>query len=227
MRTVEADPRVLSTADSHLDNQTSCHTRHLGNSTEQRPIPAISRSPAPQLLGSDPRRWCRRRLAAIAHHGSLSSSPQVYYESGQESRRRAFMRHPAKLMPIGSASYRISPLASIMALIMIASLLPGLATAAFIEFENCLPGTYVNNDPKLLQWKPLYVDASFDTESPRHTLKVTMWGNVTGKSTNVTLPPGIAPSGTTNPGRTVRSRTCQIQTRPSRREQLSTAKSMF
>ncbi|KAM7197649.1 putative flavin carrier protein 3 [Naviculisporaceae sp. PSN 640] len=64
------------------------------------------------------------------------------------------------------------------------------AKAAFIVFENCLPESYVNNDPKPLQWVPAKVDASFDTIDPRHTLRITMWGNVTGSAVNVPLPPG-------------------------------------
>ncbi|KAK4212843.1 putative flavin carrier protein 3 [Rhypophila decipiens] len=64
------------------------------------------------------------------------------------------------------------------------------AGAAFIAFENCLPEAYVNNEPKPLQWVPAGVDASFDTVDPKHTLRITLWGNVTGSATNVTLPPG-------------------------------------
>ncbi|KAK0730584.1 hypothetical protein B0H67DRAFT_474003 [Lasiosphaeris hirsuta] len=62
------------------------------------------------------------------------------------------------------------------------------ALAAFVHFENCLPESYINNDPKPLQWEPKFVDASFDTEDPKHTLRVTMWGNVTGSFRNVSLP---------------------------------------
>lgn len=36
---------------------------------------------------------------------------------------------------------------------------------------------------------PLFVDAAFDTLNPNHTLRVTMYGNVTGTRTNAPLPP--------------------------------------
>lgn len=62
------------------------------------------------------------------------------------------------------------------------------AAAAFVSFENCLPESYINNVPTPLQWVPRWVDASFDS-SDKHTLRVTMWGNVTGAYSDVTLPP--------------------------------------
>ncbi|KAK0628140.1 hypothetical protein B0T17DRAFT_504847 [Bombardia bombarda] len=63
------------------------------------------------------------------------------------------------------------------------------AAAAFVAFENCLDDSYKNFEPTPLQWVPVTFDASFDTEDPKHTLRLTMWGNVKGSSTNVTLPP--------------------------------------
>lgn len=62
-----------------------------------------------------------------------------------------------------------------------------------MTFENCLPESYINNDPTPLQWMPHSVDASFNASDPKHTLRVTMWGNVTGTFTNVTLPPPESP----------------------------------
>lgn len=75
-----------------------------------------------------------------------------------------------------------------------------VAAATLKNYENCLPDTYRYNVPTLLQWVPYQVDASFDTKSPKHTLRVTMWGNVTGSIYNVTLPP---PNSTdwTNPNK--------------------------
>ena len=68
------------------------------------------------------------------------------------------------------------------------------AAAARVDFRNCLSDTYVNNkNPVLLQWVPAYVDASFDTQSPDHTIRVTMYGNVTGTRTNDPLPPWDSP----------------------------------
>ncbi|KAJ9157384.1 Integral membrane protein [Pleurostoma richardsiae] len=62
------------------------------------------------------------------------------------------------------------------------------ALGVLVPFENCLSESYRDNDPTPLQWVPLYVDASFGLEEPIHKLKITMWGNVTGSFTNVTLP---------------------------------------
>lgn len=75
-------------------------------------------------------------------------------------------------------------------LVLILGILSRPCAAAFIAYENCLPDYYVNNEPKLLQWVPEAVDASFNTANGKHTLRITMWGNVAGSATNVTLPPG-------------------------------------
>jgi hypothetical protein len=64
---------------------------------------------------------------------------------------------------------------------------------AFISFQNCLSDNYRNSQPLALQFVPLYVDASFNTTDPAHTLVVTVYGNVTGSYTNETLPPPDSP----------------------------------
>lgn len=61
--------------------------------------------------------------------------------------------------------------------------------AVLTRFDNCLPDSYQFADPLPLQWVPLYFDARFDTEAKSHGLRLTVWGNVTGSRTNVTLPP--------------------------------------
>ncbi|KAI1382335.1 hypothetical protein F4677DRAFT_23420 [Hypoxylon crocopeplum] len=68
------------------------------------------------------------------------------------------------------------------------------ASAVFVSFENCLPDNYIYTkqpaEEVQLQWIPLFVDAEFDTENPSHNLRVTVWGNVTGRAGNTTpLPP--------------------------------------
>lgn len=75
-------------------------------------------------------------------------------------------------------------------LMLILAILSRPCGAVSIAYENCLPESYVNNEPKPLQWVPAHFDAFFDTTNAKHTLRITMWGNVTGSSTNVTLPPG-------------------------------------
>ncbi|OAA53772.1 integral membrane protein [Niveomyces insectorum RCEF 264] len=67
------------------------------------------------------------------------------------------------------------------------------ADAAFVSFQNCLADNYLDNDPVLLQWVPLYVDASFDAKNASHNLVVTLYGNVTGSLTSSDLPPWNSP----------------------------------
>ncbi|KAK4128307.1 hypothetical protein N657DRAFT_561246 [Parathielavia appendiculata] len=67
------------------------------------------------------------------------------------------------------------------------------AAAANVSFENCLSETYIKNVPTPLQWVPKFVDASFNSTDGKHTLRVTMWGNVTGAFTNVALPSAGSP----------------------------------
>jgi len=52
--------------------------------------------------------------------------------------------------------------------------------AAFIHFTNCLSPSRLNSNE--LQFRPLFVDARYDDENSRHTLNVTVYGNVTGKT---------------------------------------------
>lgn len=65
-------------------------------------------------------------------------------------------------------------------LFVLAVLLPQPAHAARVTFDNCLSTNYKEHEPRRLQFEPLFVDAVFDTESDRHGLRVTAWGNVTG-----------------------------------------------
>ena len=69
-----------------------------------------------------------------------------------------------------------------------------VSVAVFVPFDNCLAESYKYNDPAPLQWVPMFVDAAFHTTGPKHTLRVIMWGNVTGSSTNVELPPPGSPN---------------------------------
>ncbi len=68
------------------------------------------------------------------------------------------------------------------------------AAALITSYDNCLGDNYLAaRNPVLLQWIPLYVDAAFDTQNPKHTLRVTLYGNVTGTLTTATLPPWDSP----------------------------------
>jgi hypothetical protein len=84
-------------------------------------------------------------------------------------------------------------LAAVSWLILVPCAVLRPVAAATVPFENCLSESYINNEPTPLQWVPLWVDASFNATDPKNTLRVTMWGNVTGAFTNVTLPPPDSP----------------------------------
>ncbi|KAK3299110.1 uncharacterized protein B0H64DRAFT_387167 [Chaetomium fimeti] len=88
---------------------------------------------------------------------------------------------------------RPSVFAAIASLIFVPSAVFRPAAAAAVPFENCLSASYINNIPTPLQWVPHWVDASFNATDPKHTLRVTMWGNVKGAFTDVVLPPPESP----------------------------------
>ncbi len=92
-------------------------------------------------------------------------------------------------------SYPGRPATKPLLLLVAAALLARPAAAALVAFDNCLADNYQSaRNPVLLQWVPLYVDAAFDTQSPRRTLRVTMFGNVTGERTNDPLPAWDSPA---------------------------------
>ena len=72
------------------------------------------------------------------------------------------------------------------------------ATAAFIDFQNCLPEDTLNSQPLTLQFQPNYTDAKFNTTDPSHFVTLTVYGNVTGQSYDGVLP-GPDDSNFTNP----------------------------
>ena len=69
------------------------------------------------------------------------------------------------------------------------------ASAAFIEFQNCLSSSVTDSKPtKVLQFTPYYLDAHFDTSNSSHSLNVVIYGNVSGQLTQGTYPPPDDPS---------------------------------
>ncbi|KAL2255975.1 hypothetical protein VTK26DRAFT_2402 [Humicola hyalothermophila] len=91
---------------------------------------------------------------------------------------------------------RFPVIAVVAWLFLLFSALLDPVAAASISFENCLSESYLNNEPRPLQWDPQHVDAAFEVTGSKHALRVTMWGNVTGSFTNVTLPPPGSPDWT-------------------------------
>lgn len=62
-------------------------------------------------------------------------------------------------------------------------------SAVRIAFTNCLDDKYVASNPQKLQWAPLYANARFDTSTPKYSLEVVVWGNVTGRQdTTIQVP---------------------------------------
>lgn len=67
------------------------------------------------------------------------------------------------------------------------------ADAAFIEFQNCLDDNVLNSSPQQLQFVPQLFDVTFDPDASSHRIDITMYGNVTGKTTEDPLPPPSSP----------------------------------
>ncbi|PGH14537.1 hypothetical protein AJ80_05857 [Polytolypa hystricis UAMH7299] len=90
--------------------------------------------------------------------------------------------------------------------ILLASLLVVFAStpanAAYVPFENCLEEAIVKSNPQQLQFRPLFVWASFtNTPSESRKLSITVYGNVTGIATQEAYPPPDDPHWT-DPKRT-------------------------
>lgn len=122
--------------------------------------------------------------------GSCGANPRASRRQGQRPGSGPALRPPA-----------FSPVTTFAWLATLTSALLRPVAAAAVSFDNCLSKTYINNVPTPLQWVPLWVDAAFDTVDPKHTLRVTMWGNVTGSFTDVALPPPGSPDWA-NPNKT-------------------------
>lgn len=176
----------------------------LVRSSQQRRLRASD--PKPNLDGACPPNCRHGREEHVYTHPHLSHAATMDLSdeswSGPGTDRcpaSSSKRPPSSGRPQSRSRFRRSrlrfPLAGLISFVyslrlhILLSVLFRPSLAASVPFENCLAESYVNNKPVPLQWVPIYVDASFDTSTPKHTLRVTMWGNVTGSSTNVTLPP--------------------------------------
>ena len=59
----------------------------------------------------------------------------------------------------------------------------------FVPFTNCLnKGIQTSDDPKRLQFVPLFVNASIENLAPTHNLNITVLGNVTGVGRKIEVP---------------------------------------
>lgn len=76
----------------------------------------------------------------------------------------------------------------LMIFICVLAFLANSASAAFLEFNNCLePG--ILNDPSQLQFVPLFFEVIYDTSPGPNPLNITIYGNVTGAAQGQTAPP--------------------------------------
>lgn len=92
---------------------------------------------------------------------------------------------------------------NILRTVLLAVVLPiRLSTAAFINFDNCLSPNIINNNPKLLQFVPLFVWATFNTTAESYNLNVTAYGNVAGIASQQPYPSQMDPQWA-NPNDTV------------------------
>ena len=92
---------------------------------------------------------------------------------------------------------------SILQTVLLVILLPiRLSTAAYINFGNCLSPDYINSRPKLLQFVPLFVWASFNSSAGSYSLNITAYGNVDGIATKQPYPSADDPQWK-NPNDTV------------------------
>ncbi len=78
---------------------------------------------------------------------------------------------------------------SLISLIQILLMITNLSTAAYVDFENCMPP-----DEPALQFVPLFVKAVFNTTEPSHNLNVTIYGNVSGTNPSPNIS-DIGPEG--------------------------------
>ncbi|CAK7217526.1 hypothetical protein SBRCBS47491_003189 [Sporothrix bragantina] len=130
-----------------------------------------------------------RRTAYRQHSSLQTASPASFTDPAHRIRR-----HSPRLAFRRLATARSNLLFAIL-LVLLACLGIRPVSAVSVSFQNCLPDDYLNNkEPVLLQWVPLYVDASFnDAGDGNRNLLVTMYGNVTGSRTSTPLPAWNSP----------------------------------
>lgn len=89
-----------------------------------------------------------------------------------------------------SSRYTSHPMTRLVISLMTLILFLQPTDAILIEqWSNCLSEDVTMSNPKALQWVPLFVGAEYEQIDAGHSLRVTVWGNVTGVyDTSVTLP---------------------------------------
>ena len=128
------------------------------------------------------------RMGEASWHAPLQYTESLMATQGERERSRNSQKAQWRCAVL---SRRSSPsIFNILRAILVAVLLPiRLSTAAFINFDNCLSPDRINSeDPKLLQFVPLFVWATFNTSGQSYNLNVTAYGNVLGLATSQPYP---------------------------------------
>lgn len=82
-----------------------------------------------------------------------------------------------------------------MTLLLLACSAIPVVSAVNVSWENCLSDNYISTNLNIpresvqLQFIPVAVDAVFEAQGENHNLLITVWGNVTGRVGDATLPP--------------------------------------
>ncbi|GAP85902.2 putative integral membrane protein [Rosellinia necatrix] len=134
-----------------------------------------------------------RRPAA----GAASTIPPLPDHLGPPRRQCPLRQRPPRQRPLLSRVFHRAgaPCLVTVTLLLLAYCAIPVASAVKIPFENCLNEDYKYTNPKRppeqvqLQFVPKEVDAIFSPQGGNHNLLVTVWGNVTGRVGNATLPP--------------------------------------
>ncbi|KAH9909240.1 hypothetical protein F4778DRAFT_715946 [Xylariomycetidae sp. FL2044] len=138
----------------------------------------ISDNAEPRYDNQEPKKrspLCEMKPNACTEPGARSDR-EIQPISGYAPARRA------------SPHRRVNKASLCGALLASSYLCPYPVSALNVDFDNCLEDSYINSDPRQLQWVPERVEAVFDTENPSHNLLVTVWGNVTGRVGDDPLP---------------------------------------
>lgn len=161
--------------------------------------------------------WWHGQKHPPARMGEASWDARLQYtqslmataEGQRQSRESQKLQWPCAILPRRSSwtirSCQDTPfIFNILRTVSLALLLPiRLSTAAFIDFGNCLGPDLINsNNPKPLQFVPLFVWATFNTSAESYNLNITAYGNVAGVA-NVQPYPSQTDSQWTNPNDTV------------------------
>jgi len=130
------------------------------------------------------------------HNDRLSQGPTLY--SSHSKRRQRISSAQTRWPQSRTCASKGTPSAfNLLLQMMLATVfLVQPSTAVFINFENCLSPNTINSNPQMLQFVPLYVWATFNSTTESHGLNVTVYGNVTGFTTEPPYPPSNALSWT-------------------------------